>query len=224
MALSKYTLIGDGVTTEFVVDFTLGYISKDDVTVQVNDEIDGSGDPIYRTLTWIDDALVNVGTAPEVDAPIVFIRTVSEEVLVHNFEDGAGITEKNLDEAHLQSLMLMHQLLDGRLSDTVEGDFNMGNLFTVTNLRDPVEDGDATPKSYVDAQQALTAVAASDAIIAAGTAVDKAIEAADSADAAEAFALAASDNVTDRVNSLISHGTDAPTGGTDGDIYFQIVT
>jgi hypothetical protein len=147
MALSKYTVLGDGVKTQFAVTFTLGYISKTDVQVRVNDEIDGGGDPLYRTLTWITDELVDVGAAPGVGETVVFTRTVANNAPIHDFVDGAQVIEQNLDENQKQAIMLAHEAQDGRFTTAAEDNRDMGGN-RIINLGDPVDDADAIAKAW----------------------------------------------------------------------------
>ena len=110
---SKNVYEGDGVTTQFAVSFTLDYLSKDHVFCHVEDEEDGLGAPIYRTLEWVTDGLVDVGTAPGDGLVVDIFRVTPNDVLYHDYNDGAGIVELNLDESNLQTIMLSHEATDG---------------------------------------------------------------------------------------------------------------
>lgn len=172
MAFSKYTLLGDGATTQFAVNFTLGFLDRTDVTVQVGGEVDGSSDPVYRALTWITDGLVDLGgTVPANLEEVVFRRDVDATVLEHDYEAGASITEANLDESHKQAIMLVHQVLDGRFEGQFEGELDMGSN-RITSVGDPVNAQDAATKAWteaayssgVDAGAAQTAAEAAQAL------------------------------------------------------------
>lgn len=133
MAFSVITYTGDGATTQYALNFELGILSRDHVQCRVGDEVDGLGDPLYRTLTWITDGLVEIqGDVPALDEPIRFTRTVPKDALIHDYSDGAAIQEENLDESNLQSLMAIHEFLDGRItsfSDNLDlGGFKIVNV------------------------------------------------------------------------------------------------
>ena len=104
--------VGDGVTTEFAVNFTLGYLSRTHVTCHVEGEVDGGGNPIYRTFTWLTDGLIEVIPAPGDTLDVTIQRTTPENILYHDYSDGSVIIERNLDESNLQHLMLHHEATD----------------------------------------------------------------------------------------------------------------
>jgi microcystin-dependent protein len=143
MANSIITELGDGVTTQYALNFTLGVLKREYVTCRVGDEVDGFDQPIYRTLEWITDGLVNIqGDVPGNNVPIVFKRTMPKDMLIHDYSDGVPIIEANLDESNLQNLMAIHEFLDGRLDGGFVQDVNM-NGYKITNLGDGEDDEDA---------------------------------------------------------------------------------
>lgn len=149
MAFSRIIQIGDGVTTQIVINFPLGYISKSDITVRVGSEVDGLLQPVYRTITWINDGLINVeGGAAGVGIPYVVTRTVSKTTLVHNYQNGASIIEQNLDDSNKQNMMSVHEVLDGRFG-VLQQDFDFGT-FKGINAGDPALPQDLATKAYVD--------------------------------------------------------------------------
>ena len=102
---------------EFPVNFTLGYISKQDVFVSVVGEVDGESNQVYRTFDWIDDNTVRVhGTLNNGDV-VKIERVVSKQVLPVNFSNAGTATRANLDLAFKYALMVYHELLDARLVD-----------------------------------------------------------------------------------------------------------
>jgi hypothetical protein len=148
MALSRVIATGDGVTTQFAVSFALGYLSEDDIQCRVNNEEDGGGDPVYRDITFINPGLIEVSGDPAGDGERVeFTRTVASDELLVNWADGNIINDTNLNTAQKQALMLLHQLLDGRLG-TFNNDLDMGG-YKVTNLGDPTDAGDAVNLGYI---------------------------------------------------------------------------
>ena len=121
----------------YPLNFTLGILTRDHVKCRVNSEVDGLGDPVYRSLTWTTDSLVTIssGAEPTSSDSVSFIRTVPSDILYHDYSDNSPITEQNLDESNKQSLMLIHQFLDGRFTNALAANFDLGN-FKIVNLAD----------------------------------------------------------------------------------------
>lgn len=120
MALSIVTYTGDGTSKSYALNFALGILSRDHVKCRVGTEVDGLGQPSYRTISWVNDGLVNIsGANPGIGVPVVFTRTVPKDTLMHDYENGAAIEESNLDESNKQNLMAMHEFLDGRFDGFV---------------------------------------------------------------------------------------------------------
>lgn len=133
MAYSYLTYPGDGSTVTFAINFTLGYLSREYVKCRVGDEVDGLGDPAYRTITWINDGLVSIsGAPPEPGQTVVFTRTVPKDSLIHDYSNGADIEESNLDDSNKQLLMALQEFIDGR-TGTITGGLDMGGN-KITNL------------------------------------------------------------------------------------------
>lgn len=150
MAFSVITTTGDGVTVQYALNFTLGILSRDYVKCQVGNEVDGLGDPVYRTLTWINDGLVQIGgTVPANGEVIEFTRTVPKDALQHDYSNGAVIEESNLDESNLQTLMAVHEVLDGRLPEGLANDLDM-NGFRITNMGDGTAAQDAVTLTQLE--------------------------------------------------------------------------
>jgi len=149
MALSRIVYTGDGVTNQYAIPFSLGYIREADVTCRVGDEVGGLGDPLYRELEFLSPTLVEIqGDVPEDGVTIIFDRTVSRNSLIVDFADGDIMHEENLNTAQKQSIMLVQEVLDGRF-ETLQNDINMGT-FKITNMGEPTADSDAATKNYVD--------------------------------------------------------------------------
>jgi hypothetical protein len=155
MSLSRVVALGDGVTNQFAVNFALGYISEADITCQVNNELDGFGDPVYRAITFITAGLLQIaGTIPANGVDVVFTRTVTETQLLVDWTDGAVINDDNMNLAQKQLIMLVHQVLDGRFS-TFTTDLDMGG-FQIKNVKDPTDPQDAVTQKWI--QDNVTAV------------------------------------------------------------------
>jgi hypothetical protein len=150
VALSQYTVVATGSEANtFAINFTLGIFSRDYITARVDQEVDGSDNPVYRALTWINDGMVTLGGAAITNGQSVrFSRTIPNNELAHDYANGDDIIEENLDDSNRQLIMLIHQALDGRIGP-IEQDIDL-NGFTLTNPRDPVDPGDLLTKEYGD--------------------------------------------------------------------------
>lgn len=169
MALSRYTVLGDGVKTQFAVTFPSGYLNESDVKVQVNNEVDGNQDPIFRTLTFVSEFLVDVGAVPGLNEIVVFTRNVNRIAPENDFINRDQLTETALDENQLQAIMLVQEVLDGRFDSPFEIDVDLGSN-RITNLGDPVDGQDATTRAWVEANVGSNSLA--NALAAAASAVE----------------------------------------------------
>lgn len=199
MAFSRTTTTGDGSTVTFPINFTLGYLSEDDITCQVGGEVDGSGDPVYRPLTFLTSSLVTIGgDTPGDGEEIIFERTIDKTQMQNDFNNDDVLDELNLDNSFLQIMHATHEALDGRFP-SLGADLGAGG-FKITDLGTPTEDGDAANKAYVDgltgADQAAAAAVSAAAALASETA------AAAAAASAEAFAAS-------RFDAVITNPVDA---------------
>lgn len=187
MALSIVSIPGDGVTDTFNVSFALGILDRTSVTAWVTGEVDGGGNKVYRTITYLTDTMLKIsGAKAGVGVMVVFTRTVSQTNLVVNYEDGDIMNEVNLNTSQKQALMLVHQVLDGRFSAFIQNVSAGG--FKITNLGTPTVGTDAATKAYVDS---VVATGASNAAAAAASAA--AALASQNAAAASAGAAATSE-------------------------------
>lgn len=110
-SIIEYT--GDGSTIQYTINFTGGYTLEAHVFCRVNDEVDGSGDPIYRSLTFISEGLVEIGGAvPALGEKIVFQRVTPVDAPVVDFEDGVTFTEEDIDAGFEQVLFGIQEAQD----------------------------------------------------------------------------------------------------------------
>lgn len=161
MALSAQTYIGDGINTDFVLDFTLGYISTNHIHVFLDEvEVD------QNTLTFINaGGSVRLASPPGVGVVVLVRRIVPNDKLQHDYQNGALVIEQNLDDSNRQAIMLQHESIDGFISRGAGQNFDMSN-FRIINLADPVDPQDAMTfaaslQAVTDAQTAETNASAS---------------------------------------------------------------
>jgi hypothetical protein len=229
MALSRIVLKGTGSTNTFNVAFTLGWLNESDVTCQVAGEVDGSGNPIYRTITFVTPTqLVISGAAPGNDVDVIFTRTVPRDELLVNFNDEDIMNEDNLQLMQTQMIMLVHEVLDGRF-ERFDADVDVGG-FQFINLRTPDADelDRAATVEYVneriaDNQAVATAAAASAAAAAssASAAGTSATAAATSATAAAGSATTAAGAATTALNAASTAADAATDAGTSASQAFS---
>lgn len=119
MGLSRNEYVYSGGPQEFDLNFALGYVRKSDVTAFVKDELDGLGAQVFRNLTWINDQRVEVQGSLEPGDVVVIQRTVPKTQFFVDLENPGTATRRNLMTGYRQVMMAMHELLDGRIADTL---------------------------------------------------------------------------------------------------------
>lgn len=110
---STYT----GGPQQFDVNFTMGYISKQDVFVSVVGELDGEGAQVYRSFDWVDDDTITIPSALTVGDVVKIQRVVSKQELAVDFGTTGTATRDSLNAGFKQLLMAVHELYDGVLAD-----------------------------------------------------------------------------------------------------------
>lgn len=203
MAFSTTLQAGTGTNGPFSVNFTLGFISRDDVTAYVVDELDGLGNQIFRTIEWITDGQINVGGAPVASGQFLSIqRTVDKTELIHSYANGSALTAAKLDTSFKQLMMAFHEALDGNI--TVE----------IQELTDAAR---RAAEAFADSAEASAVNAAASAVAAATSAVAIAlaeVNAVNAASAAAASAVTASTAATTSTADAVSTSADASAAAT----------
>jgi hypothetical protein len=216
LAYSRVTKIGDGVSTQFTVNFALDYLDQSHVTARVGTEVDGLGDPVYRTITFLSTNLMQISGPPAgIGVKIIFERTIPKSNLIVDFNNGDVMDEVNLDTAQKQAMMAVQEVLDGRFAPQTQ-DLDFGN-FTGINARAPTGDNDLANKKYVDDSVAsLNSVATQ--IVQIGAIRDEIITVAAIDDDVTNVAAIAADVSTLAENASILSGT-ASAVYTDEDVF-----
>lgn len=106
--------VGDGVTTEFNFSFTGGYMSTNDVKCQVGAEVDGTGAPVYRTITFVNAGRIRIGGAvPAVGEQIKIFRKTPINTAINDFKNGTVLDASTLDLGFEQLVKAAQELSDG---------------------------------------------------------------------------------------------------------------
>jgi len=113
LSVNQFTYAGDD---EFDLNFALGYASRGDVTCYLQ----GSS-PVDLDFDWLTDSRVRleVGHGLSNGDEIVFRRTVSKQALPVNLSQPGKATRENLTLLSTHIMYALHEVLDGRVSDSV---------------------------------------------------------------------------------------------------------
>jgi len=130
---------------------------------------------------------------------LVFERTIPKGSVQHDYQDGALLIERNLDESFLQALMLAQEALDGRFG-VIGQDVNMG-AYKLTNLAPGVA---ATDSATMTQLLATTSLANSTLSAAQASATAASTSASEAATSASSVLGAVSTTATNASNSTAS--------------------
>ena len=106
MANSYTTYAGNGVTKNFTVSFP--FISRSHVKVKIN----GVEVPTPLYWWWVNDSTITFDIAPEQNAAIEIVRETPRTTRLVDFQNGAVLTEAELDLAHLQHFYIAQEIID----------------------------------------------------------------------------------------------------------------
>lgn len=107
MAYSKIVIPGDGSTKLLTINFPLGVLANETVTVRV------SGELTDRAFTWQSANTILVSGVAATNAQNYTVqRRTPRTALMVNWMDGIGITNASLNTDQLQALHLIHECLD----------------------------------------------------------------------------------------------------------------
>lgn len=205
---SIVSLTGDGVTTQWAVSFTGGYIEEAHVTCQVNGEVDGSGDPIYRALTFISPGVIDVGGgAAGVGEEVLFRRITPISEAVNDYSGDAQFSSDNMDLSFQQILFGTQEA-----TDSLEDQRAIEELLADTVVlrddaeiaRDNAQASETAAAASASAASASETAAASSASSAASSASTATTQASASAASAAAAATSETNAATSETNAAAS--------------------
>lgn len=116
---SIVTKLGDGTSTDFTFSFTGGYMSQADVKVRVGAEVDGAGNPVYRSRTFLNPGTIRVGGAVPLNGQkVVISRQTPIQTPINDFAGGTVLDDVSLDNGFQQVVNAAQELQDG-LADAI---------------------------------------------------------------------------------------------------------
>lgn len=111
----EYAYTGGGQV--FEANFPLGYLQREDIRVYVRGEVDGTGGQALRQFRWVDDVSVEVTTPLPNPCTVIVDRTVDKTDLDLTRYAVGGYDPQTLVRTQRQSMMAVHEVLDGRVGD-----------------------------------------------------------------------------------------------------------
>lgn len=214
MAYSYVRYTGNGSTTNFA--FSFPYLSRDHISVRVND--------VVTSFTFLNDSTVTVSPAPAGGSIVEVRRTTPKDTPIVNFTDGSVLLEADLDLLATYSLYIAQEAddaVDANISLTYDGKFDADNK-RIINVADPVDLQDAATKNYVNTRFAADVAAVDADRIAAQAA---AVSAAGSASSASTSANNAANTLAEFQSIYHGASSTAPTTNVSvGDLWFDLTT
>lgn len=133
MSFTTNTVVSDGVTTQYPVSFTNGIYDRTYVKVYVEDDVDGGGNQLERSFTWINDGLIELDVAAPSGKKVTIRRELNRSEPDVDYVDGAILDEQNLNQSMDQLIGLIQEIFDGVGIESFSRDLDM-NGFRLTNL------------------------------------------------------------------------------------------
>jgi len=156
MAQTIRTHVSDGTSVLFAVDFDLGYIRREFVYVYQGEHPDFETQLGY---TWINSSQIQLDTPVPFGETFYIRRVIPRNEAVNNYEDGAVLKEKNLNNSYKQALMIQEELADGFLTTgsiafQVNADIDMQG-HRLLDLPDALLPQEPSTKSQLDTVQTV---------------------------------------------------------------------
>jgi hypothetical protein len=216
MGFSRLEYPYSGGAQDFAVNFSLGYLEQDDVQVYVIGEVDGLGEQLFRTYTFLSEGTIRVTDPLPNPCTVVVERTVDKDQLEIDLESNGAVTRVTLVRAFRQLMMNIHELLDGRADQFTGAIFD--GIQALRNQAVAAKDAAETAQSLTEdaRDEAVAAQGALNNVVSDAQDAQAAAEAARDASAASATASAgsASDADADRVAALAAATAAAGSAST----------
>ena len=116
MAKTIRPYTSDGVRVLYPVDFVNGIIRREHVYVYLT----AAGYETQLAYTWISDVEIQLDAPVAISVEFNIRRIVPRDTLVNDYEDGAILKERNLDDSYKQSIMILEEIEDGWVTGPTE--------------------------------------------------------------------------------------------------------
>lgn len=104
---------GDGITTQFEIAFSGGYMDRAHVKAYIEVDTTGIRTPITATDgMFIGPNTINLGVAAPVGSTMVLYRDTPKDAPLVDFTNGSRITEANLDKVAQQAVFIGAEVYD----------------------------------------------------------------------------------------------------------------
>lgn len=166
MALTRLDFTSTGSEVLHTVAFDLGYLREEYVYVY----LDSDDYKTQLSYTWVSSTQIQLTTPVAAGLVYHIRRVVPRNNTINDYEDGAILKKKNLNDSFIQSIMILQEISDGYANPdgtyevdgdiAVDGDVSMtGDLDmlggTIKNIATAIHAQDATNKQYVDTKDAV---------------------------------------------------------------------
>lgn len=176
MAKTIKTYVGEAGRTLYPIDFSMGYLDKSDVYVYSGEDYN-----TQLSYTWVNSTQIQLATPFTLGETFYIRRIVTRGNTTNDYEDGAILSERNLDDSFKQAIMILEEFADGLT--VTSGDWELlaplkllhnldANNNKIINLAEPTNATDAATKGYFDGFLNLTTNQAEIAIAEATLALD----------------------------------------------------
>ena len=125
MSFSVNTTVSDGVSKVHPISFTNGIYDRDNIHVTVEDDLDGGGEQLDRSFSFINDGVIELDVVAPAGKTVTIRRIMNKQSADVDYVDGAVLDEVNLDQSNAQLLNIMHEVLDGVGIDQYNQDIDM---------------------------------------------------------------------------------------------------